>query len=413
MEKNIRNVKVSLRPNKGFTIIGDAQQQLTFSQPEEQMAFFDIQVTEGASITEIEVVANGHGKKASYKVPINILNPNPLTTEVTSIVLEPNSTQEVALAAFGVTGSNSTTVELSSLPPVNFESRLQYLIRYPHGCIEQTTSAAFPQLYLGDIFSLTTDKKQRIQHHIEAAIKKMKRFMQPSGAMSYWPGYTSANDWGTTYAGHFLLEANTMGYVLPIGFKSNWIRYQQQQSKQWRKGHNDLAQAYRLYTLALAGNPDMASMNRLRLSKNLSNDAKLRLATAYGLVGQQKAANSLIQGANIDCSQKKNNYYTYGSVQRNRAMALETLITMDKKKEAQKVAVNLAKALSSKQWMSTQTTAYALLAMAKYAKYVGGKGIQAQYTLNGTSYTVATEKTLASSEALPIKKENTLVFKNN
>ncbi len=413
MEKKVKNVNVTLKPNKGFTVVGDAQKQLSFPQPDEKMAYFDIEVLEGASITEIEVIASGNGEKASYKVPIDIVNPNPKTTEVTSVILEPNSEQEINFNAFGIEGSNTATIELSSLPPMNFESRLGYLIRYPHGCVEQTTSAAFPQLYLGDVFDLSSEKKNKIQNNVEAAIYKLKRFIQPNGGMSYWPGYSNPNDWGTTYAGHFLLEANKKGYVLPIGFKSNWINYQQQQAKRWRNGSNHLAQAYRLYTLALAGSPDLSSMNRLRETSNLSNDAKLRLAAAYGLVGQKSAANQLLGLANIDFPPKRYNYYTYGSTNRNRAMALETLVALDQKAKAQKVAVALAKELSSKSWMSTQTTSYALMAMAKYAAYVGGKGVNVSYVLNGKSLTANTQKTLESSGDQVIKKENVLKLKNN
>ncbi len=413
MENKVKNVNVTLKPNKGFTVLGETQKSLSFSQPDEKMAYFDIEVLEGASITDIEVVASGGGEKASYKVSIDIINPNPMTTEVTSIILEPNSQQEVDFAAFGIDGSNSATIEMSSLPPMNFESRLKYLIRFPHGCVEQTTSAAFPQLYLADIFNLSSEQQNKIQRNVEAAIYKLKRYIQPTGGMSYWPGYSNPNDWGTTYAGHFLLEANKKGYALPIGFKSNWINYQQQQAKRWRSGGNDLAQAYRLYTLALAESPDMASMNRLRETSNLSNDAKFRLAAAYGLIGQKNAAEKLMNSATINFTQQRNYYYTYGSPNRNRAMALETLVTLDQKAKAQQLAVDLAKELSSKRWMSTQTTSYALMAMAKYASYVGGKGVEVNYTLNGKSATSNTNKTLATSGELTIQKSNKLVLKNN
>ncbi|MBQ0734868.1 alpha-2-macroglobulin family protein [Aquimarina celericrescens] len=413
MENKVKNVSVTLKPNKGFRVLGKTQKNLSFPQPDEKMTYFDIEVLDGATITDIEVLASGGGEKASYKVPINIINPNPMTTEVTSIILEPNSQQEIDFAAFGISGSNSATIEMSSLPPMNFESRLDYLIRYPHGCVEQITSAAFPQLYLADIFNLSSERQSKIQKNIEAAIFNLKRYIQPNGGMSYWPGYSNPNDWGTTYAGHFLLEANKKGYVLPIGFKSNWINYQQQQAKRWRSGGNDLAQAYRLYTLALAGSPDMASMNRLRETSNLSNDAKLRLAVAYGLIGQNKAAQKLLNLASINFQQRQNYYDTYGSANRNRAMALETLVMLDEKAKAQQVAVNLAKELSSKSWMSTQTTSYALMAMAKYATYVGGKGVNVQYTLNGKSNSANTIKTLATSGELAIQKDNKLVLKNN
>jgi uncharacterized protein YfaS (alpha-2-macroglobulin family) len=145
----------------------------------------------------------------------------------------------------------------------------------------------------------------------------------------------------------------------------------------------------------------------------LSNDAKLRLAAAYGLIAQKNAANQLLNSANIDFQPRNNNQYTYGSTSRNRAMALETLVTLDQKEKAQKVAVDLAKELSSKNWMSTQTTSYALLAMAKYAAYVGGKGVNINYILNGKSTNANTDKTLATSGEISILKDNKLALKNN
>lgn len=414
MEPKVKNVSVSLMQNEGFKIIGEATKKLSFSQPDEQMIYFTIEVLEGVSSTDIKVRANGNGEKASYDVPINIFNPNPITTEVTSLVLEPNGSQQIDWSAFGIKDSNTATIEFSSLPAMNFEGRLKYLIQYPHGCVEQTTSSVFPQLYLSDIFDVTGEKNTKIQYNINAGIDRLKRFIQPNGGLSYWPGNRDTNDWGTTYAGHFLLEANKKGYVLPIGFKSGWINYQQNTAKNWRSGDSDVAQAYRLYTLALANSPDVSSMNRLREKSKLSNDAKLRLAAAYGIIGQQNAGEALLNSANIDFQARSNySYRYYGSANRNKAMALETLIHLNKRDKAQKLAIQLANELSTKKWMSTQTTAYCLMAMAKYAAYVGGKGIDLQYSLNSPQVSIKTAKTIASSGDLKINKNNTLTVKNN
>ncbi|RZS99089.1 alpha-2-macroglobulin family protein [Aquimarina brevivitae] len=413
MENKVKNVNVTLRPNKGFTIKGEASQTITFDQPDEKMLYFEIEILDGVTTTEIEVVASGNGEKASYTVPINSVNPNPITTEVSSIILEPNSEQQIDFEAFGVKGSNNLTIEFSSLPPMNFESRLDYLIRYPHGCVEQTTSAAFPQLFLDDLFSLSSERNQKIQYNIERAIAGLKRFIQPSGGMSYWPGYSTSSDWGTTYAGHFLIAANKEGYVLPIGFKSAWISYQQQMAKRWRSGGNDLAQAYRLYTLALADAPDLSSMNRLRETADLSNEAKLRLAAAYAVAGQKSAAKQLLDASVLNFTPRANYYYTYGSTTRNKAMALETLIILDEKAKAQQLAKDIANDLSSKNWYSTQTTAYALIAMAKFADYIGGKGVDVRYTLNSKNKTAKTPKTFATSGDLSIQQSNNLMLKNN
>ena len=105
--------------------------------------------------------------------------------------------------------------------------------------------------------------------------------------LSYWPGYGNADDWGTSYAGHFMLEAKQQGYQLPLTFLSNWLRYQKSTARQWSnqntRYNDDIAQAYRLYTLALAQQPELAAMNRLRETKNLSNEAKWRFGCSLCL----------------------------------------------------------------------------------------------------------------------------------
>ena len=415
MESKVKNVTIRLKNNKAFKIVGEPTQTLSFSEPEEKMAYFELDIADFTGIGKVEIEASGNGEKASYEVEIDVVNPNPATKSVQDIVLEPNSEQTINLETFGVSGTNSAQIEFSTLPQMDFNGRMQYLIRYPHGCVEQTTSAAFPQIYLADVFDLTFDKKSKIQANVKKAIQRLANYQLPNGGFSYWSGQNYANDWGTSYAGHFLLEAEKKGYVLPIGFKSGWTKYQKTAAKQWRKSDNnsDLAQAYRLFTLALAGSADVSSMNRLRETPNISNEAKHRLAAAYALVGQESAAKEVFSKANIDYQPVKYNHYTYGSIDRNRAMALETLILLNDKATAQEIAKTIAKNLSEKRWMSTQTTAYSLMAMAKFAKYIGGKGVNASYTLNGNSESINTPLTLSNRDLLVNDGSNTIVVKNN
>jgi len=64
--------------------------------------------------------------------------------------------------------------------------------------------------------------------------------------------------------------------------------------------------------------------------------------------------------------------------------------------------------------MSTQTTAYSLLAMAKYATFIGGKGIKVGYTTNGkNNTTVSTSKTLSSRTIVVTEGANSIELKNN
>ena len=415
MESKVKNVNLSLKLSDGISVVGNASQQLTFSKPDEKMAYFQLDVSKAKGTNTVEVIATGNGETSTYKVELDVVNPNPITSKFENAELEANATGTLDFSTFGVSGTNTATVEFSTLPPMDFSKRLQYLIRYPHGCVEQTTSGVFPQLYLSDIFDLKYEKKQKIKSNIENGIKRLGNFQRPNGGLSYWVGENRTNDWGTSYAGHFMIEAEKKGFVLPLTFKSNWLSYQKQAAQDWRPSYrrynSDLAQAYRLYTLALAGNPDLASMNRLREFEEISNEAKWRLAAAYALAGQKEASEQLSRIANIDFRPIDNNYYTYGSVNRNRAMALETMIITEDPK-ARALSKEIAKDLTSDRWMSTQTTAYSLLAMAKLVEANGGKNMKFTYTCNGETETIDTKSSIAQRELTIVDGSNTLTLEN-
>ena len=415
MEKNIKNVTVQIKTNNGLQVIGSATQKLSFAQPDEKMVYFNLTVGSVTGIGKVQIVATSGKEKSVYDVEIDMTNPNPVTNTFTDVILEPNSAKTISWKTFGVSGSNKAKLEISSMPTINLNGRLQYLIQYTHGCVEQTTSSVFPQLYLGDIMDLDATRQQLTQKNITAGINRLGSFQLSNGGLSYWQGGTESDDWGSSYAGHFMIEAEKKGYFLPINFKSKWISYQQKEAKQWRfesRYGNDLAQAYRLYTLALSGAPDLSSMNRLRETKGISNESKLRLASAYVLAGQKSAGLNLLLKTTID-DNSNYNYYYYGSADRNRAMALETLLLLGQKQKAFTMAIKLSKNMSSDQWMSTQTTAYCLYAMVKFSVNNGPKGIDVQFTKDGKTQAVKTMKTITDSNLAVKTGSNSVTLKNN
>ena len=185
-------------------------------------------------------------------------------------------------------------------------------------------------------------------------------------------------------------------------------------ARQWKydsRYSTDFAQAYRLYTLALAGQPDVASMNRLRETQGISTNTKFRLAAAYALAGQKEAAQKLIAHLSLDDIA---GYSYYGSYERNLAMVVETMLHSNGNKvKTHEYAIELANKLGSSQWMSTQTTAYALHAIANYVGvHKPGDGINAVYTYNGQASTVNTTKAMVHSDLKGIKSTNALAVQN-
>ncbi len=372
LEENIKKVSVRIEANEIFDLQDNQEQQLLFRQTGDQQCTFGLKVKDILGVGKIKVIAISGSEKASYDIELNIRNPNPPITEFIDEVVNPGEILNRDYTLPGMPGTNTANLEVSSIPPIDFGRRLKYLLAYPHGCVEQTTSAAFPQLYLGDITEINNATRTKIEDNVKAAIKRLQSFILPSGGFAYWPNSGEANAWSTSYAGHFFLEAETKGYALPVNFKKPWMRYQRKEARRWKMSGDkyrmdDLVQAYRLYSLALAGEPELGAMNRLRELETISIQARWRLAAAYALAGQSASANMLIEQGVPQIPEYAGFNSSYGSRERDWAMILETLALLDKRSEGISLARKISDELRSRRWMSTQTTAYCLLAMSKFA----------------------------------------------
>lgn len=374
MEKHIKNVSITVTTNNMFKINGSSKKTISFAEIGDQIVNFDVEVADRVGVGTVSIVATSGSERAKYDFEIDVRTPNSEEIQTTEKVLDAGQSFSYEIDYFGIAGTNQAYLEVSNFPPVDLGRRLDYLIQYPHGCIEQTTSSVFPQLYLADLMELDESRKIGIQQNINNGLDRLKLFQTSSGGFAYWPGGTYDSEWGTNYAGHFMLEAEKKGFVLSNSLKSNWIKFQKKQAKNWSKAnhsvdgpqYNDLTQAYRLFTLALAGKSELGLMNRLRERKDLSLPARWRLAAAYNLCGQNDVAEELVRGQTKMVPEYVELSYTFGSNVRDESMILETLVLMGKRTESAELARKIANKLNEQNWMSTQTTAYALMAVSKF-----------------------------------------------
>ena len=389
MKENIKEVKVSIQANDKFDIIGNPSQLIKFENIGDKIVNFKLKVKDKLGIGTVKIICESGNEKATYDVELAIRMPNPIITKVVSKAIATGSTWNLDYKAFGIQGTNKAMLEFSTVPPINLEKRLSYLIQYPHGCIEQTTSSVFPQLFLNDLLVLSNEKQRNIQTNIEKALVRIKSFQTANGGFTYWPNsYDSEDEWGTNYAGHFMIEAKKKGFQLPIGLLNNWISFQTGKANAWQfentrtsyyQRSTQLNQAYRLYTLALANKPALSAMNKLRSNSKLSDNAKWRLAAAYTLIGRKDVANDLVFGTSKNIEAYKESSYTYGSKTRDEALILEALALMQEYEQGKELLDNIAKKLASNDYLNTQATAFSLLAISKY---IGGSGNAKSFTVD-------------------------------
>lgn len=380
METQVKKVAVKIETSGGLTLQGTNTKQLTFAEPGDDLAYFEVNTGKRVGTGNVKITVTSGKEVATYETDVTIRNANQRETTVAEQVLAANKDWTTMYQPVGMLGTNNGVLEVSSVPPLNLGKRLSYLIRYPYGCVEQTTSSVFPQLYLSSLLELSDKRKAATTENIKAGIKRLYHFQTADGGLGYWAG-GQTNEWGTNYGGHFWLEAKRLGYSVNNDVLNKWINYQTKAAQRWvetDQSSSVLTQAYRLYLLAFANKPDLGAMNRLRVKQIGENAIAARwyLAAAYYLSGQKGVANDLAKKATRVVKRyekKEGTTSTFGSQLRDQALIVQALSIMDKREEAGELVKAISDRLKSQEWLNTQETGQALVAMAKYAGDMGRK----------------------------------------
>lgn len=406
-EDGVGDVNVSVACSDNMQIIGESAKVLNFAQKGDKQARFRIRVKEKPGAGRVTITATGKGDKSVYQTDIEIRSVRRPQTQVLPVTLEAGKSWKETVKMPGTDGTNSLTLELSDIQPVNLTARLSYLIGYPHGCIEQITSKAFPQLFRKEFAFLSKENEISSENIIKEVLRRLRSYQTVDGAFSYWPGGTGTNAWGTVYATHFMLSAESKGYLLPDAVKRNALANLRKVARNWKpvqsyySNSEEMTQAYRLYVLALAQQPEMGAMNRLKENNSLTAMSRWMLASAYALVGRADVANSLITKTTDMKSDYSEYDLTFGSDLRDDAIRLMTLCLLDKGKEAAGLVNEISRTLSSDDWLSTQSTSFGLVALSEYVKrYKVSGSMDFAYACSGKTGKVSTDKNVWSETLL-------------
>jgi uncharacterized protein YfaS (alpha-2-macroglobulin family) len=312
-------------------------------------------------------------------------------------------------------------LEISRIPSVDISRRFDFLYNYQHHCTEQLTSKALPLLFVSQFKAVDEQEAEKIKTNVQEAIRQIYARQLPNGGFVYWPGNAVADEWITSYTGMFLTLAQEKGYAVHPNVLNKWKRFQRaaaqnwrmpQEASNWQIWQSELQQAFRLYTLALAGAPEYGAMNRMKEQPGLSIQAKWRLAAAYALTGKMKPAGELVYNAETTVIPYSSMNLIYGSSDRDEAMILETLILMKRDRDALQQAKKVSQNLAQENWFSTQSTAFALMAMGRLAEQLSST-LDFTWSWNGKQQpAVKSAKAVFEKEIATSPKSGTVSVKN-
>ncbi len=374
--------------NRTVLVQGSALQiQIQVAAGKEGHVFFDVVAQDAVGIATFNLSASGNGEEITFapmRLPLRSASP-PITKTGQGIVREGEPADFIFPSNIRP-DTSEFMLTVSPLPTLKFAGGLRYLIQYPHGCLEQTTSRVFPLLYLSDLARIVEPmlaEEGKIDEYINAGITKLEDMLLPEHHFAYWQGRTQINNWSSIYASHFLVEARKAGYKVP---DLVYYRMLEGLRRQARNGGslnspNQKTDRYRLsqavyacYVLAAAGAPEKSVMYYLKNTRlsELNDYTQFQLAGAFALSGNMEMAISMLpEAVEIDkIDQRRDTGRNFDSPIRAQAIMLDVLIeVMDDHPAITPLVESLTDASSRQhRWTNTQDNAFAFLALGKYLK---------------------------------------------
>lgn len=218
--------------------------------------------------------------------------PLPLLRETHTLALRDGADLANALSEVDprlLSGHGTVKLTLSNSRLIEAADGLEYLLGYPYGCVEQTTSSLIPWLstqQLRKVLPKLEKSEEETNAVIEKGVKRLFTMQTSDGGLAYWPGGSDSLLWGSAYAAVAVALAERQEIPIPSEQAQQLYEYLSLQLR----GAAELNDPYELsqrclaaYALALA---DMAepSYHEVLFGKRASLSAEARSLLALAMI---------------------------------------------------------------------------------------------------------------------------------
>lgn len=343
-----------------LAVTGEERATLKLKDGAAGVVVFRAKAQKAVGAAKVRVIAKAGALESREEADVPMVPAAPLLRTMQRIELTPGTTDLAAYLKGWLPTTEKSTFWVTNNPYGDTFDHLKHLVKYPYGCIEQTTSSTWPLLYVASLLSNidpTLLHGKKIEDLVMYGVRRVLSMQTPEGGFAYWPGSTHPTDWGTAYATHMLLDAQKKGYPVPETRLKDVVEYiEGQLSNVYEQGktpdgwYGGTAEAYMHYVLALAGKGRKAGAQQLldklkaKAQKDIHGEDREHeylLKAALYLAGDRRYERDL---KNPDVSAilpERYNYWSFYSDRRRRAMTLAVFQDLFGKDTAGETLANL------------------------------------------------------------------------
>ena len=350
-------------------------QSLTLKAGEKTTLIYPVQTQYSAGRSQIHLDIQGMpGYSVSRNWGIQVRAAYPGLTQTKQAWLKPGERFELEQSAFSdmLPESIEAVVKLNNSIDLNMRKQMDALLKYPYGCLEQSTSSTYPWLFateqnLQQMGLQNKTRKNRLES-IAHGLQRIAEKQLSNGGYGLWTNKDSEAQWLTAYVGDFLIDARAQGVdIAKEQYDKTMRRLEDYVSKRngsfghpWNDYDGHYSFAYRAYAAYVLSRHNKASLSKLRsLLKHDAEHARsflplVHLGLALHNQGDSQLGDEVFDKAFI-LSRGDRYYADYGSDIRDTALAVHLLLRHKKRMDkARELGIELVDKVQQRSYLSTQ-----------------------------------------------------------
>lgn len=393
---------LSFNVGEELSVEGGKTRSINLDKNQSGVVTFVAKAMRSMGAAQFEVTAKGNGATSKDNAQIPFLPDAPVTRESTVVQIQPGKNSIMDPLEGWAPQYEKTTVWLTSSKYSRELSHLKWLIQYPYGCIEQTTSFTRPLLYIGNLLYYIDPEAMRsagIEDKFMHGANRLLSMQTEEGGFSYWPGARESTFWGTAYATHCLMLGKDQGYPIPqdrlddaVSFMENALNGNLNRTD-GKYGYTVAkSEPYMQYVLALNGKARKGRIKQLIDNPNpdwgeLQEENLYLLKAALYLSGDRSYEKDLKSPLSGKVSDRRANDWGFWSELRTKGMILDVMEELfPGSKEAEPLADLIAGRLrqdKGQYGFTTQELSWCVSALGKRASTAAKSWSNPELLLNG------------------------------